>query len=331
MHQIRGLTDDELLLLEDRAEVAMRAALQQVMDTIVDRILAQVASGVTAGAHADRALWTGCRYCLNPRHPGPCAKPHGPESSSKRSRKGKNGGGGGGAGAGDEPQSGPGIGQDHIGDGDGTELAVAVDARAAETAYPSLRGGTYGPHGDEQAYAIAAHQGFDGKPKVVSRAEMDQLVAEGHTEMFRGVRGGYGTREGGDVTNPADDIEIPAAQIHERLRSGPVYYSDGGLYGSGIYVSPSRKKAADYAGDEPGALARMTLHKDARVRDADEFQAEHAAFVEGLQPGSPSYRIYSDPGRYAAARGYDALQVGKPTPTEVIVLNRTAMIIEEAQ
>lgn len=71
MHQIRGLTDAELKVLEDRSEAAMRTALQQVMDRVANRIAAtQVAS-----ATESRALWVGCRYCLNPRHPGPCAKP----------------------------------------------------------------------------------------------------------------------------------------------------------------------------------------------------------------------------------------------------------------
>lgn len=66
MHQIRGLTDGELKVLEDRSEAAMRVALQQVMDRVANRIAAtQVASA--------RELWTGCRHCLNgQQHDGPC-------------------------------------------------------------------------------------------------------------------------------------------------------------------------------------------------------------------------------------------------------------------
>ncbi len=65
MHQIRGLTDDELKALEDRAEAAVRVALQQVMDKIANRIAAtQVASA--------RELWTGCPHCGGPTHDGRC-------------------------------------------------------------------------------------------------------------------------------------------------------------------------------------------------------------------------------------------------------------------
>ena len=65
MHRINGPTDQELLAVEDRAAAAMVTALQQVMDTIAARVgRVQVASA--------RTRWTGCRYCLNAPHTGPC-------------------------------------------------------------------------------------------------------------------------------------------------------------------------------------------------------------------------------------------------------------------
>ena len=48
-----------------------------------------------------REVWTGCWYCLNPRHPGPCAKP-GSKAYEKRHGKAKDGPkpkGGGGSGS----------------------------------------------------------------------------------------------------------------------------------------------------------------------------------------------------------------------------------------
>ncbi len=103
MHRINGPTDPELARFEDRAEEAMTVALQQVMDTIADRVgHVQVAAGKT--------LWSGCHYCLNPRHPGRCAKP-GSKAYEKRHGKGKaapggGGDGGGGAKGADEPGAG---------------------------------------------------------------------------------------------------------------------------------------------------------------------------------------------------------------------------------
>lgn len=65
MLRIEGLTDDELRLFEARAEAAMLAALQQVMDAIADRIgKVQTAAG--------RTVWDGCPYGFHDRHLGPC-------------------------------------------------------------------------------------------------------------------------------------------------------------------------------------------------------------------------------------------------------------------
>lgn len=72
---IEGIPDDQLAAYELRAEAAMVQALQQVMDTIADRIgRIQTAAG--------REPWDGCVFCLNPRHPGPCAKPGHDEDAS---------------------------------------------------------------------------------------------------------------------------------------------------------------------------------------------------------------------------------------------------------
>ena len=38
---------------------------------------------------AVRELWDGCRFCLNPRHPGPCAKPKADDGGAKKPRKAK--------------------------------------------------------------------------------------------------------------------------------------------------------------------------------------------------------------------------------------------------
>lgn len=65
MHRIEGLTDEQLRAFEDRAEQAMLAALQQVMDTIADRVgKVQTAAG--------RQPWPGCPYGFHDRHDGPC-------------------------------------------------------------------------------------------------------------------------------------------------------------------------------------------------------------------------------------------------------------------
>ena len=88
--RVRGLDDARLAGWEDRAEAAMAAALAEVMDAVAAQIAR--AAGVASGV-GDRVRWVGCFYCLNPRHPGPCAKPGGPDAGGGRS----GGGGGGGS------------------------------------------------------------------------------------------------------------------------------------------------------------------------------------------------------------------------------------------
>ncbi len=55
-----------------------------------------------------RELWMGCSYCLNPRHPGPCAKP-GSKAYERRHGKGKDAPSGGGGSVG-EGSGAPGAG-----------------------------------------------------------------------------------------------------------------------------------------------------------------------------------------------------------------------------
>jgi hypothetical protein len=50
-------------------------------------------------AASAREIWAGCRYCLNPRHPGPCAKP-GSKAYEKRHGKASSPSGGGAGGGG---------------------------------------------------------------------------------------------------------------------------------------------------------------------------------------------------------------------------------------
>lgn len=93
---IEGIPDADLLAYELRAEAAMVQALQQVMDTVADRIgRTQTATGFV------REVWDGCLFCLSPKHPGPCAKPHAESDGGGDGHKPKGGGGGAGEGEGD--------------------------------------------------------------------------------------------------------------------------------------------------------------------------------------------------------------------------------------
>lgn len=232
--------------------------------------------------------------------------------------------------------AGPGGGVDLIAAGHGEALAAAAFDAAASLPRPEgsgelagrllYHGGGVGPHGDEALYHIAAAQGFEGQAKGVSRSEMTVgIVMEGDTEMFRGVRA-----RGGKT----------AEEMHEQIRSGEAYHGLG-YAGNGIYMSSSRSEAGRY-----GTVGRYALHHDAKVVDFRDLQTEQAEYLQSIgyrdvgkfsvKRDSITGRVFDDPGRYAAARGYDAIrwrrgeEVGKPAgeEDEFIVLNRTALIAE---
>jgi hypothetical protein len=199
--------------------------------------------------------------------------------------------------------------------------------------------------GDAALGDIQREQGFDGKPQVVSRQEFDAAVAAGEVrETFRGINGEQ------------------AAEYAEGFRSGDLHPGTG-YYGNGTYVATDRGLAEGYGAG--GVVMRVGLRSDARVieySDAvsqmkrelkggnaridaldkemyrevlkvdDDTSARMAVYdrYKGLKQAAagPAHLVQDDPGRYAALRGYDAINV--VGDGQLVILNRTALIVEEA-
>lgn len=185
--------------------------------------------------------------------------------------------------------------------------------------------------------------GFDGLPTVLSQAELDQAVANGERELFRGVSD---------------------AAFADQLRDGELFIGNKNANGSGIFAAygPEGKTVATRYGSGRGAVVRMTLKPDARVIGYHELEqmlkAEKAqsvvetnamrerfkAQVEAAATPEEAARIkletqqaldahlvrtgftYSDIGRYAALKGYDAIDM--ESTQFMNVLNRTALRIQ---
>lgn len=213
-------------------------------------------------------------------------------------------------------------GDDLIGDTSGAGPALSAHEHAVAT---SLHSSTHlGPNGDQLAHGIAQQQGFAGRPATVSKSEMDDLVAEGHTEMFRGIH---------------DSPSGSPAELSERIRSGESYHGPG-RQGAGIHSSSSRDIAETYTHANDGTTAtsgevtRMALHKDAKVVDHHQLVDEHREFMSEVTPGGASESVYSDVGRYATARGYDASRDVSHSGDakdawDFTVYNRTALYVED--
>lgn len=81
-------------------------------------------------------------------------------------------------------------------------------------------------------------QGFDGLPHIVTKQEMDEYIAAGERELFRGLDS-YGMKG-----KTGEDLA-------EQFRSGDMYVGTG-LFGNGIYVAYGKDKfdAEGYMGIE---------------------------------------------------------------------------------
>jgi hypothetical protein len=213
--------------------------------------------------------------------------------------------------------------------------------------------------GDHDLYAMTQIQGFHGAPKAVTRAEMDALISGGSEELWRGVQ--TATGDGGG--------ERSGLELAQMFLSGGGYYAGYGIYGGGTYFastqdsdSPRAGKlvAKDYARGAGGALVRATLAPGANIADFDKLKrqahawqitqidqadAELKAGRITMRERSARYgnaqRIVDELSSFAAMMGYDAVRVargrdtggisnGRAEPAQVIILNRSVVIVEDS-
>jgi hypothetical protein len=184
---------------------------------------------------------------------------------------------------------------------------------------------TNGGIGDEVLEAIYEYTGFDALPIVLEEDEFD-ILAEGNEVLYRGLTG-Y-SWPGGSLT---------PQELMDLMRFGR-HYPGLGIYGNGTYSSTVSSVAFDYASQQSTLTAtaqnmlRMMLNPAARIADssqlAEEYGKYHSVFTP--QPGgrlrSPAQELLLNSGRFAAAKGFDAIRVAGPDGI-VVVLNRGALTV----
>lgn len=186
--------------------------------------------------------------------------------------------------------------------------------------------------------AIAHLQGFDETPTVVSRSEIDRLLATGdYVEVWRGTQGKGGSGRGRTALGGAVSATKTAAQMQEEMRSGPAYFGTG-MFGHGYYFATDKSVAKGYTDGTPGSLARALIPKSAKTQTHDS--VEQAAHGQYGALASRTDRLLYDEGRYAAAKGIDAVEIPHnwrtshvaphQTKPAFLVLNRSILIVEEA-
>lgn len=173
-------------------------------------------------------------------------------------------------------------------------------------------------------------QGFSGKASIVSKKELDGFIEGGELELFRGVT---------SVRHATD------------FRDNEVY-AGLGAYGNGTYTAYGSGKAdngkRDGAGvtvakeysEGTGAIMRMSLRKDSKVVNYDQLVGEmmdyedlidakisKATSKKAIDKLNSEKLLMRDYGRFATAKGYDAIDV--PSQKYMVVLNRTSVRVQK--
>lgn len=182
-------------------------------------------------------------------------------------------------------------------------------------------------------HLVEQQKGWATKGRVVASEKIDDAVAGGWIEMWRGVTSG-----GSSISNP-----MSAAEIAEATRTGS-WRMGFGQYGNGIYTSVRRTTAEMYRGgafrkpagfllDDPklwgaapnyefqrgfdvaeqGGLMRMALDPKAKIVDHWDLKREHLDYLRqsGYSGGVPTdwQDLLMDQNAYAIMRGYDGVRV----------------------
>ena len=193
------------------------------------------------------------------------------------------------------------------------ELDIAGLASVVRKGNATTGAGGYDDRGADEALAsIARLQEFDQPPQVVSREQLDARIAAGDLELFRRVKP-FG--------------EMPAAELAEQFRSGPVYYGRG-EWANGIHATANAERVTKY-GPPEGAL-RMALRADARTVTIEQLRQARRERQDHTNWPQDDIVLFQDLGRLAAALGYDAIEPDNDPRSPWILLNRGAVTVEEA-
>lgn len=182
------------------------------------------------------------------------------------------------------------------------------------------------------ARSLAERLGFTALPRVLSKAEIDRLVAAGETAWWRGVRGRSGTAASG---------------FHDALRTGN-YHMGSGIYGPGTYVAYGSQMtkygrriaqpidvAREFAALD-GSIVYGSISSTARIISEANVEREWFDLLGKANEIDPALvgalrLIGQTPATRALLLGYDGLRIeGSDISAllngdQIVVLNRSAL------
>lgn len=230
----------------------------------------------------------------------------------------------------------------------GKDISGDVDYASLPTSYNAKTGE------NDALKAIIGQQGYDGKPRVVSADEFDAALGRGDVrETWRGMTGtdagkyaeqyrtgdfyvGLGINGDGTyvATNKADGEYYGSTLLRIGLSKDAKVVSADDLdreMDAFFAQLDNRRKSAELKRLDEKLLKDLANAKTARERA--NIRRKYRDNVFGLD-SDRSIALQRDPGVFAALRGYDAIEIPKERSPdkhhELIVLNRTATIVQEA-
>jgi len=155
--------------------------------------------------------------------------------------------------------------------------------------------------GDSTLHAIQELRGFNGKPTLVAKTDMDALIKQGtHTELLRGVSA---------VGN------FTAKNLADQFKTGE-HFPGYGCFGNGTYADAMKGSTNVVVSGRYGAggdTIRIALPKTAKIIKQSELEKIAGSAPKDFQDGHHSSRTggLADGwlGSHAALAGYDAIHV----------------------
>lgn len=168
---------------------------------------------------------------------------------------------------------------------------------------------------------ISRKLGNDGLPKVVNHDKFMEFAKESPVGiLYRGISAS--TKE-------------EAEKFVEQFKTGKFFTGIKHAYGHGIYFSPDKKIAEDYA--KTGGITKIALSKNAKVVDYIQILKEYEPIRTSIarkKRRKESIEVWEKlidtVGEFAAVKGYDAIVMdGFNGNDHIIILNRRKVIVEK--
>lgn len=160
-------------------------------------------------------------------------------------------------------------------------------------------------NGDVLMKKIYADNGFNGLPVSANAADY-KTATDAYPELIRGV---------------------PKMSHVKDFMLGKTHRPGAGYYGSGTYFAMDKSQAGSYGNN----VFKAALSPKTKIVKSEKLHTEMRKFLKAHNNSPAAIKLTSNDGRFAAMRGYDAIQVLNDNSVkafqQVVVLNRSMVLL----